>query len=92
MGLFVAVKFLIARCGAFLPIQGRVNPLLHKGLPSPFNCHATDMKALMYLLIGPSGSLWALVGLQKNAGSRLFVSGRFPFGNQRENGLSFLTA
>jgi hypothetical protein len=34
--------------------------------------------------------LWALIGLQKNAGSRQFVRGGFPFGNHSEEILSFL--
>ena len=79
---FFAVQFLIARRGAFFPIQSGVNTVFNKDLSGPLNGHATNMKSLMNLLIGPPWALWTLIGLQKNTGSRQFVSCRFPFGKQ----------
>ena len=90
MCLFGAIKFLIARYRALFPTQSGFDAVFDTGFAGALNRHTTDMQSLMNLLIRPSRALWALIGLQKNAGSRQFVSRGFPFGNQSEEVLSFL--
>jgi hypothetical protein len=83
-------KLLIARYRALFPTQSSGDALFDKGFSGSLNRHATDMQSLLNLLIGPSRALWALIGLQKNAGSRQFVSCGFPFGDHSEEVVSFL--
>src|SRR2546421_12495927 len=90
MCLFGASKLLLARYRALFPTQSRFDALCDTGFSGALNRHTTAMQRLLPLLIGPSRALWALIGLQKNAGSRQFVRGGFPCGNHREKILSFL--
>jgi len=89
MGLFCAIKLLMARYRALFPTQSSFDALFDNGFSGALNRHTTDMQSLWHLLIGPSRALWALIGLQKNAGSRQFVRGGFPFGNHSEEIVSF---
>jgi len=86
MCLFFAIEFLIAWCGALFPVQSSLNAVFHHGLSGPLHRHATDMKRLLNLLIGPCGSLRTLIGLQQNPGARQFVGRSFTF-RKRPEGL-----
>ena len=73
------------------PTQSRFDALCDTGFSGALNRQTTDMQRLLPLRIGPSRALWALIGLQTNAGSRQFVRGGFPLGNHREKIVSFLS-
>src|SRR2546430_14053395 len=91
MCLFGASKLLLARYRALFPTQSRFDALGDTGFSGALNRQTTDMQRLLPLRIGPSRALWALIGLQTNAGSRQFVRGGFPLGNHREKIVSFLS-
>ena len=82
---------MLARYRALFPTQSRFDALCDTGFSGALNRQTTDMQRLLPLRIGPSRALWALIGLQTNAGSRQFVRGGFPLGNHREKIVSFLS-
>jgi hypothetical protein len=90
MRFFCPVKFLLARRCAFFPTESSFDAVLDQGLSGPLHGQTTDMQRLMNLLIRPPRSLWTLSGLEKNPRPRSFVRRRLPFGNESEEGLSFL--
>src|SRR6266404_778162 len=90
MCLLCAMKLLIARDRALCATQRSFDALCDTGFAGALTRQTTDMQSLLPLLIGPSRAVWALIGLQKNAGSRQCVRGGFPCGNHSEEILSCL--